>query len=1139
MEGAGSGDQTHAQTSTSSAKLVEIKIKTLDSQVYSCNVDQNISVPALKEHVATLTGVPAENQRLICRGKVLKDDHTLMDYNVEDGHTLHLVTRQVPQSGAATSSAGANAGEEEQGADDPANGASRNRPTQISHSVVMGTFNVPDNGDGGLPDVNRIITSVLQSLGLGNAVPNPGNSGGPAVNPAIVAVAPAIGVPDTGAGGVRPANVVNQPGVAQATWLPTAAPGILPSIAQQVRLLQQAMLMQVTPDALTTIIQYLDGLEQALAANGSLAGQHASPPDAAPSSSALNPPMGSPIVIRGHPTPANLGAIIRRTMCLINGQAGLELNRLASQLENESSLTDAGARGELQSAALRDGVLLQHLGALLLELGRATLTLRVGLSAMESAVNAGPAVFISPAGPNPMMVQPLPYQPGAGFGTLNAATHHNPGMMGFPEVPRNVSIHIHANDAGAIPGFPLQGQGLAPGNATTQVPPAATTPPASSNSGAATTSGPGNTTPSVHAIAVPVQVSGPSPLTEQPGIRVVPMRTVVAAVPGNLQSRPMLDNAGVHPNILHPLLARFQQLNSQQGINLPAGAPGSSAVPPPAGVAQQAPSPAAPTIRAQVQVQAWVPDGQGGSRLVTNEEALRTLLNTTQAATLMTPQQQLPQVNTTALPTNIINTSNPTVGVANDNLPAETQQVSSDVLEEPLGVNPDVARQIPPQGEVGMNNRFSGSEQNETENARARSSGENADVEAKPKDMNTTSVPAGLGLRGLRPLPSRTPKRPGRQQQTSQFASSSEQDVQNQGTSANEEGSLVSATGAERNAQGASLFPDINRSVPSQTSPIFQLLNQASSRRSGGGGLDIGNLMSQLAAANAGGTTASTRARDPEQGLGLPAGALGNLMGQVMQNPFMRNVVQQVVEQVGEGTLDHEDLPAQGENAQSANPQGGMDFSRLLQDMMPVVSQAINRVGGADGSNAIPRNGGDRGVRQGPTGLPDMLANGLNVANGPNLTAIFQQMMPVVAQAFGGALTGRPEPASRTPMTLNLRNAEDRDQERLQQDYTVQRDEAGRGHPESTSSEGQESAPLAKRQKIVVEKALEKLEQGSSPDEILRVIAETASMLMAPVNDREANASLVAQLLCEDDGLADDYMALLLGDLASGREDDA
>ncbi|MCO5595640.1 hypothetical protein L7F22_049685 [Adiantum nelumboides] len=1116
-EGASNNDKSHAETSNSSAKLVEIKIKTLDSQVYSCNVDQNISVPALKDHIATLTGVPTENQRLICRGKVLKDDHTLREYNVEDGHTLHLVTR--PQPGAAPSSAVANAGEEEQGADDPSSGASRNRLSQISHSVA---FNVPDNGDGGLPDVNRIITSVLQSLGIGNIASNAGPTmAGPALNPALVAVAPAIGAQDAGPGGDRPTILLNQPpaldrGVGQATW-PTAGPGILPGIAQQVRLLQQAM---IVPDALTTIIQYLDGLEQALALNGSLAGQQTSPSDPAPPNSASTQPAGPPIVIRGSPTPVNLGAVIRRTMDLMHGQAGLELIRLSSQLENEPSLVDAGARGELQSATLRDGVLLQHLGALLLELGRATLTSRVGMSAMESAVNAGPAVFISTAGPNPMMVQPLPFQPGAGFGVPHA------------EIPRNVSIHIHANDAGAIPGFPAPVQGLVPGNTATQGPPA--TLPVGPGSGAANITGSGNITSSVHAIAVPVQVSGPSALNEQPGIRVVPMRTVIAALPANLQSRSLVDNTGVHPNILHPLLARFQQLNSHHRGILPIGTPaGSSIVPPPASAAQQVPNPAAPTIRAQLQVQAWVPDGEGGSRLVTNEEALRTLLNTTQVASLSTAQQPPPQNNATASQTNLTEETSNVPRDVHDSQPADPQQVSSDVHEDPGRAIAEVARGMQGQAEVGMNNSRLGVDENEMNNARAGSS---QDVETKHKDTNKTSIPAGLGLGGLRPLPSRTPKRPGGQQQTSHIEGSLLQDAQNRDSPAHEQGGPVSTFEAECNAQGPSLFADSSRISPSQTSPLFQPPNNLSSRRGGGGNFDIGSLVAQFAA-NSGGMTPSTRARDQDQGMGLPAGALGNLLGQVMQNPFMRNVMRQVVEQVGEGTLDHEELAAQGESAQGANPQGGMDFSRLLQNMMPVVSQAINRVGGTtatEGTSAL--NGVESGLRQGSTGLLDMQSNGSNVPNGTNVSAISQQMMPVVAQAFGGALTGRPEQDFRMPNNSDSRTTEARNNSTQQE----QRDEAGLGsrQPKPTSSEGPENLPVAKRQKIDLEKALEKLEQGSSPGEILRVLVETASMLMTPANNQEANASLLGQVLSEDDNVADDYMALLLSDLTSRREED-
>lgn len=39
-------------------------------------------VPALKEQIASVTGVLSEQQRLICRGRVLKDDQLLSAYRI-------------------------------------------------------------------------------------------------------------------------------------------------------------------------------------------------------------------------------------------------------------------------------------------------------------------------------------------------------------------------------------------------------------------------------------------------------------------------------------------------------------------------------------------------------------------------------------------------------------------------------------------------------------------------------------------------------------------------------------------------------------------------------------------------------------------------------------------------------------------------------------------------------------------------------------------------------------------------------------------------------------------------------------------------------------------------------------------------
>lgn len=106
----------HAETE-SSATTIEIKIKTMDSQTYSLQVDKQVihlcslfltyyfvssslrhfqplcfncflwarvqmPVPALKERIASVTGVVTEHQRLICRGKVLKDDQLLSAYRI-------------------------------------------------------------------------------------------------------------------------------------------------------------------------------------------------------------------------------------------------------------------------------------------------------------------------------------------------------------------------------------------------------------------------------------------------------------------------------------------------------------------------------------------------------------------------------------------------------------------------------------------------------------------------------------------------------------------------------------------------------------------------------------------------------------------------------------------------------------------------------------------------------------------------------------------------------------------------------------------------------------------------------------------------------------------------------------------------
>ncbi|PKA59162.1 hypothetical protein AXF42_Ash001255 [Apostasia shenzhenica] len=352
-----------------SETTVEIKIKTLDSQTYTLRVNKQVPVPDLKEKIATVTGVLSEQQRLICRGRVLKDDQLLSAY--------------------------------------PSNSASGSMPphrNQATRTVVVEAVNV----DHGYID-STVLSRVQQTSSR---------------FPSAVSLGPQ--------------NIT------------------------------------VIPDSLTTLRQYLDHMKNEFRTEM----------------------PGNSIFIFQH---------------------------LARQLENHTGITDTLTRSSMQSSAIRSGFLLQNLGSLLLELGRTTMTLRLGQIPSEAVVNAGPAVFISASGPNPVMVQPVPFYPGSSFGgTHMGSTSPNlpEGGRGSAFLPRNIDIRIHTG----------------------------------SSSDSARTSATGNF---IHQAAS--DHPGSATLAGESGVRVVPVRTVlVPARISNVQS----EMSGNSVALLYPLLARVRHQNT-------------------------------------------------------------------------------------------------------------------------------------------------------------------------------------------------------------------------------------------------------------------------------------------------------------------------------------------------------------------------------------------------------------------------------------------------------------------------------------------------------------------------------------------------------------------------------------------------
>ncbi|KAH1065009.1 hypothetical protein J1N35_029996 [Gossypium stocksii] len=429
------GSSMGSTSGESSDSLVELKIKTLDSQIFSFLVEKNMPVSSFKEKIARELGVPVGRQRLIFRGKVLKDDHLLSEYHVENGHTLHLVERQPAQSQPSSdASSGEADGNNSNRGNDAASGIPRNRVGQISHSVVLGTFNVGDQGDGSAPDLSRVIGAVLNSFGVG----------GQSTTNGTITQSSTSAPQGNETNGVRGGGE-NQQG--NQTQSAPSFPGQSFQVAHQVMPIPLTAaqvsipsLNTPIPDSLNTLSEFMNRMEM-----------H-SPNGYQPHTSTTNtrdqPRVALPSDARGLPTPEALSVVIRNAVRLLNSHAIGALSHIAERLEQERDSSDPTVRGQIQTESVQAGLTMQHLGSLLLELGRTILTLRMGNSPAESSVNAGPAVYISPSGPNPVMVQPFPLQTRSLFsGSHSPSNSLTVGPVGVGNAPRHINIHIHPGTA--------------------------------------------------------------------------------------------------------------------------------------------------------------------------------------------------------------------------------------------------------------------------------------------------------------------------------------------------------------------------------------------------------------------------------------------------------------------------------------------------------------------------------------------------------------------------------------------------------------------------------------------------------------------------------------------------------------------
>ncbi|XP_055828365.1 ubiquitin domain-containing protein DSK2b-like [Solanum dulcamara] len=84
---------------------VTINIRCSSGSKFSVQVSLDSTVGSFKSILAQQANIPAEQQRLIYKGRILKDEQTLESYGLEADHTVHLVRGSAPAPSANPASA--------------------------------------------------------------------------------------------------------------------------------------------------------------------------------------------------------------------------------------------------------------------------------------------------------------------------------------------------------------------------------------------------------------------------------------------------------------------------------------------------------------------------------------------------------------------------------------------------------------------------------------------------------------------------------------------------------------------------------------------------------------------------------------------------------------------------------------------------------------------------------------------------------------------------------------------------------------------------------------------------------------------------------------------------------------------------
>lgn len=104
-EGNSSEPQTAVDGGEGGGETVAVNIRCSNGSKFTVRTSLDSTVGSFKALVAQNSDVPADQQRLIYKGRILKDDQTLLSYGLQADHTVHMVRGSAPSASPAAAAA--------------------------------------------------------------------------------------------------------------------------------------------------------------------------------------------------------------------------------------------------------------------------------------------------------------------------------------------------------------------------------------------------------------------------------------------------------------------------------------------------------------------------------------------------------------------------------------------------------------------------------------------------------------------------------------------------------------------------------------------------------------------------------------------------------------------------------------------------------------------------------------------------------------------------------------------------------------------------------------------------------------------------------------------------------------------------